>query len=252
MRIGKMLYHSSVVIGDNVNLAEDVQLEEGVNIGNNVTIYPKVTIKSGTRILDNAVIGRLPISTGNINRKVDSTYKPLTIGTNCVIGCNSVLYTNIQIGDYVMIGDLTRIREGCVFSDYVVIGGGVLVMYDTVVGTRSRIIDGAIITGNMIIENDVFVGPGVNSINDNGVYMARFGLETLIHKGPTIRRLAMIGAGANLSSGIEIGEGALVAPHAMVTKDVRPWTVVVGIPAREVREINEIDRQKIIDHINAK
>lgn len=240
-----------MIIGNNVSLSKDTKLGEGVIIGNNVTIYPKVTIGARTRILDNAVIGRLPISTGNINRHVDSSYKPLVIGKECVIGANSVLYTGIKMGNHVLIGDLTRIREGCKFANSVVIGGGVLVMYDTVVGTRSRIIDGAIITGNMIIENDVFIGPGVNSINDNSVYLARFGLENLLHKGPIVRKAAMIGAGANLSAGIEIGKGALVAPNAMVTKDVRPWSIVVGIPAKEVRGISKTDRQKILAHINA-
>lgn len=241
-----------MIIGNNVSLSSDTKLGKGVIIGNNVTIFSHVSVGSKTRILDNAIIGRPPISTGNINRQVDSSYRPLSIGENCVIGANSVLYTGIKIGDHVMIGDLTRIREGCVFADYVVIGGGVLIMYDTTVGKRTRIIDGAIITGNMVIENDVFIGPGVNSINDNSVYLARFGLESLLHKGPVIHRAAMIGAGANLSAGIEIGEGALIAPNAMVTKDVRPWSVVAGIPAKEVREINEADRQKILDHINAK
>lgn len=241
-----------MIIGKNVNLSEDTVLGDDVVIGNNVTIYPMVTIGSGTKVLDNTVIGRLPISAGNINRQVDSSYKPLSIGKDCVVGANTVLYTGIKIGNHVMIGDLTRIREGCIFSDHAVIGGGVLIMYDTSVGERTRIIDGAIITGNMVIECDVFIGPGVNSINDNSVYLARFGLETLLHKGPIVRKMAMIGAGANLSAGIEIGEGALIAPNAMVTKNVRPWTVVAGIPAKEIREISEADRQKVLQYINDK
>lgn len=113
-----------MIIGNNVNLSNDTKLGEGVVIGNNVTIYPKVTIGAGTRILDNAVIGRLPISTGNANRHVESSYKSLVIGEGCVIGVSSVLYTGIQVGNHVLIGDLARIREGCRFEDSVVIGGG--------------------------------------------------------------------------------------------------------------------------------
>lgn len=241
-----------MTIGNNVSLSEDTKLGERVVIGNNVTIYPKVTIGARTRIFDNTVIGRPAISTGNLNRQVDSSYRPLIIGRECVIGAGSVLYTGIKIGNHVLIGDLTRIREGCEFKDSVVIGGSVLIMYDTVIGMRTRIIDGSILTGNMIIENDVFIGPGINSINDNKVYLARFGLESLHNRGPIVRKFALIGAGANLSAEIEVGEGAIVAPNAMVTKDVMPWTVVAGIPAKEVRKINELDRRRILQRINAK
>ena len=54
-----------------------------------------------------------------------------------------------------------------------------------------RIIDGAILTGNMVVEADVFIGPGVHTINDNDVYLKRFGLAPFGVRGPTIRRFAL-------------------------------------------------------------
>ena len=122
-------------------------------------------------------------------------------------------------------------------------------MYETVVGERTRVIDGAILTGNMIIEEDVFIGPGARFVNDNSTYTARFGLGKLIWKGPTIHRSAFIGAGANMSGGVEIGEGALIAPNAMVTHDVDPWTVVAGVPARKMRDIDPKMRRMILNHV---
>lgn len=238
-----------MTIGKNVSLSKDTELGEGVVIGNNVTIYPKVTIGPGTTIFDNAVIGRQPMSTGNTTRPVDDSFRTLTIGRNSIIGACSVLYTGITIGSGVLIGDLARIREGCKFEDQVVIGGGVLVMYDTLIGKRTRVIDGSIITGNMIIEEDVFIGPGMNSINDNSVYLARFGLEHLLNRGPIIRRLALIGAGSNLAAGIEIGEGAIVAPNAMVTTSVEPWTMYAGIPAKKKYDVDPEMRKKILQHV---
>jgi acetyltransferase-like isoleucine patch superfamily enzyme len=123
-----------------------------------------------------------------------------------------------------------------------------MVMYDVTIGDRTRIIDGAVLTGGMTIEADVFIGPGVCSVNDNRVYLTRFGLAPLELAAPVVRRFALVGAGANLGAGVEIGTGAIVAPGAMVTRDVAPWTVVAGVPARVLRRVSEDDRRQILSH----
>lgn len=238
----------SGTIGRNVAFSDDTILGERVTIGNNVTFYPGVAVGAGCTILDGAVLGRPPLTTGNTTRPIDATASRLIIGAGSIIGANAVLYTRITIGERVLIGDLATIREDCVLDDQVVIGRGVLVMYSTRVGSRTRVIDGAILTGNMVIEEDVFIGPGVGSVNDDDVYLKRFGLVPFETQGPTIRRFALIGTGANISSGTEIGEGAIVSPNAMVTKDVAPWTVVAGVPARPMRNVPEEHRRMILEH----
>jgi len=232
-------------IGENVQLSSDTILGENVKLGNNVTIYPKVRIGDNCQILDGAVIGRIPITTGNTNRPVTEEYLPVQIGNDCVIGCNSVLYTGVTLKNEVLICDLTSVREGCVLEDQVVLGRGVFVYYDTQIGKRTRVMDQTIITGKMIIENDVFISPGVTMANDNSVYLKRFGLSPFSVCGPTIRQFAVIGAGATLLPGIEIGEGAMVASGAVVTKNVPAWTVVAGVPARHMKDIPQEWRREI-------
>lgn len=235
------------VLGAGSQLSDDTVVGDGVQIGNHVTIYPGVTIGDGCRIFDGAVIGRPPLSAGNMTRALPSML-PLTLGPGSIVGANAVLYTGIQVGSNCLIGDLATLREGCVLANQVVVGRGSLVMYDTSIGERTRVIDGAILTGNMIIEADVFIGPGVNSINDNEVYLKRFGLAPFSVQGPVVRRFALLGAGANLAAGVEIGEGAIVAPNAMVTRDVGAWSVVAGVPAREVRRVDTSVRNRILEH----
>jgi acetyltransferase-like isoleucine patch superfamily enzyme len=238
----------AVTIGHNVSLGDEVTLGANVMIGNNVTIYPGAVIGDNCHIFDGAVIGRPPKSAGNTTRPLDPSLRSVEIGANSIIGANAVLYTGITLGTRVLIGDLASIREGCTLADEVVVGRGVMVMYSTTIGARTRVIDGAILTGNMLIEEDVFIGPGVNSVNDNEVYLKRFGLQPFEAVGPIIRRFALIGTGANLSAGIEVGVGAIVAPSAMVTADVPAWTIVVGIPAKPYKMVDDDKRHQILAH----
>ena len=232
-------------IGTNVNLSSDTLLGNNVTICNNVTIYPKVSIGDGCRILDGTVIGRLPIAAGTTNRPLLQEYRPVTIGTGSVIGCNVVLYTGITVGRHVLIADLASVREGCQISDSAVIGRGVMVLYDVEIGTRSRVQDQAHIVGNTIIESDVFVGMGVMTANDNDIYLTRFGIQPLDWRGPIIRRFAVIGINATILPGVEIGVGVLVASGSVVTRDVPSWTVVAGVPAQYLRDIPQEWRSKL-------
>jgi acetyltransferase-like isoleucine patch superfamily enzyme len=76
----------------------------------------------------------------------------------------------------------------------------------------------------------------VVTTNDN--FMGRTERRLALLKGPTIRRGARVGGGAILCPGVEIGEEAFVGAGAVVTRDVPPRTLVVGVPAREVREVD--------------
>ena len=87
----------------------------------------------------------------------------------------------------------------------------------------------------LIVEDDVFIGPNVTFTNDptprSRRYPASF-QRTLIERG------ASIGANATIVCGITIGEFAMVAAGSVVTKDVAPYTLVMGNPARAVARID--------------
>jgi acetyltransferase-like isoleucine patch superfamily enzyme len=93
----------------------------------------------------------------------------------------------------------------------------------------------AYITAYSTLEEHVFIAPCVVTTNDN--FMGRTERRHELMKGPTIRRGARIGGGAILCPGIEVGEDAFVGAGAVVTKDVPPRVVVVGSPARVLREV---------------
>jgi acetyltransferase-like isoleucine patch superfamily enzyme len=117
----------------------------------------------------------------------------------------------------------------------VVIGRGSLVENDTTIGARTRIQANAYITAYCTLEEDVFIAPGVVTTNDN--YMGRTEKRLDLLRGPTIRRGARIGGGAILLPGIEIGEEAFVGAGAVVLENVPARAVVVGNPARRIRDV---------------
>ena len=121
-------------------------------------------------------------------------------------------------------------------ADDCVLGRGSLIENDTTVGAGTRIQAGAYVTAYSTLEEDVFIAPCVVTTNDN--FMGRTDRRRELMQGPTIRRGARIGGGAILCPAVEIGEEAFVGAGAVVTKDVPPRTVVVGSPARVLREVD--------------
>jgi acetyltransferase-like isoleucine patch superfamily enzyme len=91
--------------------------------------------------------------------------------------------------------------------------------------------------GGITIEDDVLIGPKVNLITENHP-LDPADRQTLLLKQIVIKRNAWIGAGATILPGVTIGENAVVAAGAVVSKDVPANTVVGGIPAKIIKSIN--------------
>ena len=218
-------------IGNFVTISARAVLGDDVFIGHNVIIHPGARIGDRTNIQDHAVIGRQPISSTISTRKVDHC-EPIQIGAECIIGSHVVLYAGVVLEDAVMVADLASIRERTVVRKQAIVGRGVLVEYDTVIGERTKIQTGTHLTGNMIIESDVFIGGEVCTMNDK--QLDRDGSAELI--GPRIRRGARIGCNATILPGVIIGIDAVVGAGATVTKDVPDATVVSGPAAKYLKD----------------
>ena len=106
------------------------------------------------------------------------------------------------------------------------------------VGAHVRVQTGVYLTAFSTVEDHVFVGPGASTTNDDT--MNRHGPETPL-RGAILRRACRLGGGTVLTPGVEIGEEAFVAAGAVVTRDVPPRAVAMGVPARVVREVPSED-----------
>lgn len=231
-------YDDSLKLGKNVDIQENVTIGKDVIIHNNVTIYPNTVIGDRVEIFENAVIGKPPRAPKkSIVREIrdEREYKPCIIGDGCVIGPNAVLYSQTELGKEVLIGDSCSIREECYVGDNCLISRCVTVNYNTTIGARTKIMDCSHITGNMIVEEDVFISTGVVSTNDND--MGGHGYNEEETKGPHIKRFAKIGANVAFLPKVVVGEYAVVGTGSVVTKDIPSRKVAMGIPARVVRDI---------------
>ena len=197
-------------------------------------VYPGTVLGEGVKVLEHAVLGKQPTLSPRSTAKRDPL-APLEVGPGTVVSTGAVVFAGTRIGARVIVGDQACIRERCVIGDDVVVGRGSLVENDTTVGALTRIQAHAYITAYSTLEEEVFIAPCVVTTNDN--FMGRTEGRREQMRGPTIRRGARVGGGAVLCPGVEIGEEAFVGAGAVVVHDVEPRTVVVGNPARALREV---------------
>ena len=116
-------------------------------------------------------------------------------------------------------------------------GKGVSVENGTKIGKRVKIETEAYITAFSTIEDYCFIAPEVTFTNDN--FLGRTEERKKYFKGPVLRKGARIGANATILPGIEIGEDALVAAGSVVTRDLEPRKIYVGVPARYFKDVPE-------------
>jgi acetyltransferase-like isoleucine patch superfamily enzyme len=203
-------------------------------VGQNAVIYPGTVIGAGCQIGDNVVLGKQPALSPRSTAK-RGELPPLELGEGTIVSAGAVVFAGTRIGARAIVGDQSCIRERCELGDDVVVGRGSLVENDTTVGARTKIQANAYVTAYSTLEDDVFIAPCVVTTNDN--FMGRTEKRHALRKGPTIRRAARVGGGAILLPGIEVGEEAFVGAGAVVTRDVPARAVVVGSPARQIREV---------------
>jgi acetyltransferase-like isoleucine patch superfamily enzyme len=208
-------------------------------VAETAVVYPGTVIGDGCRILDYAVVGKQPVLGARSTTKREEL-PPLELGAGTIVSTGAIVFAGTRVGANVIVGDQACVRERCDIGDDVVIGRGALVENDCTVGTLTKIQADAYITSYSTLEDNVFIAPRVITTNDN--YMGRTEKRHAMRKGPTIRRGARVGGGAILCPAVEIGAEAFVGAGAVVVRDVRPGVVVVGNPARELREVPEEER----------
>ncbi len=211
-------------------------LGEGIAFGAYVVVHEDTVIGDGCSIEDHVVLGKRPRLARHSG--AGGEVRALELAAGVSVGAGAVVFAGASVGPDAILGDQTYLRERAWVGEGSVIGRGSVVDSDVVVGARVRVQTNVYLTAFTLVEDDVFVGPGVITTNDDT--MARHGPQMPV-RGATLRRACRVGGGAVLTPGVEIGEEAFVAAGAVVTRDVPARAVVIGVPARVVREVGPDD-----------
>lgn len=186
-------------------------------VSEKASLHGQVSIGEGTTVQENVILG-------------SAEDGELSIGRDCTIRSGTVVYSGVRIGDNFRSGHNVLIRENTTIGNNVLIGTASVVDGDCQIGNDVSIQTGAYLTRYTTVEDAAFLGPRCVTTNDK--YM-RYG-ATL--KGPLIKKGSKVGANATVMPGITIGEGAVVGAGSVVTREVPPGKVVMGVPARVVKD----------------
>jgi acetyltransferase-like isoleucine patch superfamily enzyme len=211
-------------------------LPEDADVGTGVVVHPGTLIGAGVTLQDNVVVGKPP-KLGTRSAASDAAPSPASLGDGSAVCAGAVVLAGARIGPKAVIGDQAQVRERAEIGAETVIGRGSAVDNDVVIGARVKVQTNCYITAGTVIEDDVFVGPGVTLTNDNTMGRHDPGPPD----APTLRRACRVGGGAVICPGVEIGEEAFVGAGAVVTEDVPARAVVVGVPAKKIREVGDDD-----------
>jgi acetyltransferase-like isoleucine patch superfamily enzyme len=169
------------------------------------------------------------IRRGNFCRKKVSLGKTITIGDNVEI--NALSKSGVSIGDNVSIlkgtiiectGVIRELGEG------LIIGNNVGIAQNCFIQVR----------GKVVIGDNVIFGPNVSIFSENHCFSdpeMPVSMQGVSRKGVTVEEGAWIGTRAVILDGVNIGKNSIVAAGSIVTKDVPPYTIVGGIPARIIK-----------------
>ncbi len=151
-------------------------------------------------------------------------------GRNCIVSDDAQIGADTRIGNFVFIRDNTVIGRGCIVGSYVDIEG------DVRIGNFVSLQSGCYLTRGVIIEDEVFCGPRIVTLNDKSISYRRPSLS-FRRDAPRLLRAARIGGGSILCPGISVGENALIGAGSVVTRDVPDRAIVAGNPARIIGSV---------------
>jgi acetyltransferase-like isoleucine patch superfamily enzyme len=214
-----------------------VEIPDDATIGGHVVIHAGTRLGNGVTIQDGAIVGK-PLRLGPKSTASSDPSEPAVLGDRCAVLAGAVIFAGATLREGAIAGDQCQVRERATVGAGSVIGRGSAIDNDVEIGTGVRVQSNCYITAFTTIEDEVFVGPGVVTTNDNA--MGRHEKGAPLH-GAVLRHACRIGGGAVICPGVEVGSEAFVAAGAIVTRDVPPRAVMIGAPARHVRDVGDED-----------
>ncbi len=236
---------ADVFIDSFTTIGKGVIIEKNVYIGKGVSIYGKALIKSGSYIGEGCIIGHPQRDALNeIIPKRESIGEfegpSVVIGENCTIRAHSIIYSEVSLGDNCQTGHNVMIREKTSIGENTLIGTDCIIDGTTTIGHDVSIQTGVYIPLFSSIGNHVFLGPYAKLTNDK--YMLR---KKYVLVGPHIDDYVVVGANAVILPSIRLKTKSIIGAGAVVTKNTEENEIVVGNPAKFLKNVPETWQQTL-------
>lgn len=176
-----------------------------------------------------------------VGHRYTDDVEPAELGDNATVRAGTIIYDDVRIGDDFTTGHHALVREDTTIGDNVVVGTNTVIDGTTTIGDDVSLQTGVYVPTNTTIGSNVFVGPRAVLTNDPYPVRQKAELE-----GPTIEDGVSIGANATILPGVTIEEGAFVAAGAVVTDDVPPRTLAMGVPASHYPLPAQLDKENLL------
>lgn len=209
-------------------------IESGVYIGHNVTIYGQAHIKRGAVIEDNCIIGK-PSRT-----QMEQFQQRLWAGdiTPTAADYDAAVDTPTVIGEKAMLQSGTVIYAGCTLEDGVICEDNAVVRWDTTIGAYTKLMFGVLVASYIrighhcrvagFVANRVVIG---NYVTTQGSLVHRYRQygANRVEAAPVLEDYVTVGYDTNVIGGVTIGARSYVAAGSLISKDVPPDTLVMGV-----------------------
>jgi len=226
-----------VLLGPGAVVYAGARIGPRVQIGAGAVVHAGTEVGEGCVIEDGVVLGKRPRLRA-ASSAAGTSIGSLVLEAGVTVCCGAVVYAGAHVASGAIVGDQAQVRENARIGVDSVVGRASSVDFSARVGNRVLIQTGVYVTTRSVVEDDVFLGPGVLTTNDHTMGRHPRGEPSF---GPTFRRACRVGGGAVVLPGVVIGEEAFVAAGALVTRDVGDRDVVMGAPARVVRRVPDED-----------
>lgn len=211
-------------------------VSSAATVGQDVTVGPFAVIHDGVQLGDGAVVGSHCVLGEPVQDYFERGTGPLTtrVGEGSMIRSHTVIYQDVTLGSGFRAGHRVTIREGTCVGDGVQVGTLSDIQGNLSIGNHVRLHSNVHLGQLSMIEDFVWIFPYVVLTNDPHPP------SDTCTRGVTVRRYAVVSTNSVILPGISIGEHALVGAMSLVTRDVDPETVVVGVPAKPRGSVRDI------------